>query len=70
MEREGYLKSVVSKADRRRRAIMLTAKGKSLLVRAYPYWKSAHEEFQRTHGAKFAESYRAMLREVTNVEDT
>src|SRR5215467_13376159 len=68
MEREGYLKSIVSKADRRYRAITLTAKGKGLLIRAYPLWRSAHEEFQRTHGAKFAENYRAMLREVTDIE--
>src|SRR5215510_9301774 len=47
MEREGYLKSVVSKADRRYRAITLTAKGKGLLIGAYPLWRSAHEEFQR-----------------------
>ena len=70
MEREGLLKSVVSKADRRRRAITLTAKGKGLLARAYPYWKSAHEGFQKTHGAKFAENYRAMLHKVTEIEDT
>ena len=69
MEREGYLKSVVSRADRRYRTITLTAKGKGLLTRAYPLWRSAHEEFQRTHGAKFAENYRAMLREVTDIED-
>ncbi len=65
MEREGYLNSAVSKADRRSRSITLTAKGKAMLIRAYPLWKSAHDEFQRTHGAGFAARYRQMLREVT-----
>ncbi|WP_426440618.1 MarR family winged helix-turn-helix transcriptional regulator [Bradyrhizobium genosp. P] len=65
MERDGYLKSVVSKTDRRSRSISLTGKGKTLLAQAYPLWKSAHEQFQRKHGAKFAADYREMLREVT-----
>ena len=66
MEREGYLKSVVSEKDRRSRAITLTAKGKAMLARAYPLWKSAHDEFQRSHGSAFATRYRQMLNEVTD----
>jgi DNA-binding MarR family transcriptional regulator len=65
MERDGYLRSAVSKTDRRSRSITLTAKGKSLLARAYPLWKSAHDQFQRKHGAEFAASYREMLRQVS-----
>lgn len=67
MEREGYLESTVSEKDRRSRSITLTPKGRNLLKRGYPLWKSAHEDFMRTHGIAFTESYLKMLREVTDV---
>jgi DNA-binding MarR family transcriptional regulator len=70
MERSGYLKSAVSKSDRRSRSITLTAKGKSVLIRAHPLWKSANEDFTRAHGAEFAERYRKMLHEVIEGGDT
>ncbi|MHC2332875.1 MarR family winged helix-turn-helix transcriptional regulator [Bradyrhizobium sp. USDA 4454] len=65
MERDGYLRSTVCKSDRRSRTVALTAKGKALLTRAYPLWKSAHEEFERVHGSAFVLRYQQMLREVT-----
>lgn len=65
LEREGLVDVRVSKEDRRSRNILLTRKGRALLEKAYPLWRSAHESFQEQHGAKFAEQLRGMLREVS-----
>jgi DNA-binding MarR family transcriptional regulator len=68
LERDGFLKISVSKADRRGREISLTVGGKALLCRAQPLWKEAHESFQRNHGKHFAETLRKMLSQVSSVE--
>ncbi len=65
LEREALVEVRVSKIDRRSRDILLTRKGRNLLERAYPLWRSAHDEFQEKHGVKFAEMLRSMLGEVS-----
>ena len=42
LERRGLLQIAVGPADRRARLMMLTPKGRKLLERAVPIWKSAH----------------------------
>ena len=65
LERDGLVDVRISKEDRRSRDILLTRKGRSLLDRAYPLWRSAHDSFEQEHGVKFAEQFRSMLGEVS-----
>ncbi len=68
LERDGLVDVKVSESDRRSRDIVLTRKGRALLERAYPLWRRAHQDFQDKHGAKFAETLRTMLGEVSAQE--
>jgi DNA-binding MarR family transcriptional regulator len=61
LERDGLVDVRISREDRRSRDILLTRKGRSLLDRAYPLWRNAHDSFERKHGAKFAEQFRSAL---------
>ena len=65
LERDGLVDVRISKEDRRSRDILLTREGRSLLDRAYPLWRSAHDSFEQEHGVKFAEQFRSMLGEVS-----
>lgn len=65
LERDGLVDVRISKEDRRSRDILLTRKGRSLLDRAYPLWRSAHDSFEQEHGVRFAEQFRSMLGEVS-----
>lgn len=42
LKRRGLLKIKVDSADRRSRIMMLTPKGRRLLVRAVPVWRKTH----------------------------
>ncbi len=42
LQRRGLLKITTDRADRRARVMKLTAKGKRLLARAVPIWKTTH----------------------------
>ena len=46
LERRKLVTVAIDKADRRGRRLSLTAKGKALLVRAYPIWERTHEEVE------------------------
>lgn len=46
LERRGLVRIAADKDDRRGRRLSLTAKGKALLVRAYPIWERTHEEVE------------------------
>jgi len=65
LERDGLVDVRVSKEDRRSRDILLTRKGRSLLDKAYPLWRNAHDSFEQKHGARFAEQFRSVLSAVT-----
>jgi len=42
LQRRGLLKVIMHPADRRARVMVLTAKGRKLLTRAVPIWKTTH----------------------------
>jgi DNA-binding MarR family transcriptional regulator len=65
LERDGLVVINVAGADRRRRDIALTRKGKTLLEGAYPLWKHAHESLQKMHGKEFLDDFRGMLHQVS-----
>ena len=44
LQRRGLVKVSVDKQDRRSRLLVLTAKGKNLLVKAVPIWRRIHGE--------------------------
>ncbi|MGA8230979.1 MAG: MarR family transcriptional regulator [Candidatus Acidiferrales bacterium] len=46
LERRGLVKVTPDPADRRRRLLTLTPKGKSLLARAVPVWERTHLEVE------------------------
>jgi DNA-binding MarR family transcriptional regulator len=47
LERRGLLKVKSDPSDRRSRILILTDKGRTLLARALPVWKSTHEELEK-----------------------
>jgi DNA-binding MarR family transcriptional regulator len=47
LERRGLLKVTVDKHDKRSRRLLLTAAGRSLLIKAVPLWRAAHAETER-----------------------
>ena len=46
LQRRGLLEIATDPADRRARLIVLTPKGRRLLVRAVPIWESTHLEVE------------------------
>lgn len=46
LERRGLLKVQSDPNDRRSRVLILTEKGRALLVRALPVWQKTHEEIE------------------------
>ena len=47
LERRGLIRIAVDPGDRRGRLLMLTAKGRKLLVRALPVWREHHAALDR-----------------------
>jgi len=52
LERDGLVAVGVSEADRRSRAIALTAAGRKKVGAAYPLWRGAQERFEGVNGRK------------------
>lgn len=48
LEKRGLVKVEVGEKDRRSRQLRLTTKGRALLTRAYPIWKSTHAQRDAT----------------------
>ncbi len=46
LERRGLVKIANDPSDRRSRVLILTEKGRTLMARALPVWKSTHEEIE------------------------
>ena len=61
VERDGLVSLEHDEADRRRRLVKLTRKGKSLLVAAQPLWNAAQEHFESHFGKQEAADLRAAL---------
>lgn len=47
LERRGLVKVIPDPSDGRGRILKLTAKGRNLLARAVPVWKSIHDEVEQ-----------------------
>ena len=47
LERRGLVKTAQDPSDGRSRILILTAKGKSLLIRAVPVWERTHHEVEQ-----------------------
>jgi len=48
LQRRGLVKVTVDKQDKRSRRLMLTPAGHALLGKAFPLWKTAHAEVERS----------------------
>ena len=64
LQRRGLVKIAVDSADRRSRLMMLTPKGRRLLVRAVPIWKSNHAAVEDSLGGREPERLRKNLRKL------
>ncbi len=62
LERGGLVKIVPDPADGRSRILKLTVKGRNLLARALPVWKSTEEEVERMIPGEAPEALRRGLR--------
>jgi DNA-binding MarR family transcriptional regulator len=62
LQRRGLVKIKVDAADRRSRLLLLTPKGRRLLVRAFPVWKRNHAAVEKLLGSREPERLRKNLR--------
>ena len=62
LERCGLVKIVPDPSDGRSRILKLTVKGRNLLARALPVWRSTHEEVERMMAGEAPEVLRRGLR--------
>jgi DNA-binding MarR family transcriptional regulator len=62
LERRGLVKIDNDHSDRRNRILILTEKGRTLLARALPVWKSTHEEIEKSLPTIDWDNLRANLR--------
>lgn len=62
LERRGLVKVSPDPSDRRSRILILTARGRNLLARAFPIWQSTHDEVDQLISAGNPETLRRTLR--------
>jgi DNA-binding MarR family transcriptional regulator len=65
LERRGLVRIGNDPSDRRNRILILTEKGRTLMARALPVWKSTHEEIEKSLPAVDWDNLRATLRAVS-----
>jgi DNA-binding MarR family transcriptional regulator len=65
LERRGLVKIDSDPSDRRSRVLILTEKGRTLLARALPVWKSTHEKIESLDPAIDWEALRGNLRAIS-----
>jgi DNA-binding MarR family transcriptional regulator len=63
--RRGLLKVQTDPADRRSRVLVLTNKGRALLVSALPVWQSTHREIEQASPSIDWSALRSSLRAIT-----
>jgi DNA-binding MarR family transcriptional regulator len=61
LERDGLIELVEGEADRRRKHVVLSAKGKAAVVKAKPHWQKAQNRFAEVFGASASADLRATL---------
>ena len=66
LEREGWIKLLVNKEDRRSRFVALTASGEAKLGETFHAWKRAQASFERVFGQTEAADLRTTLRVVAS----
>ena len=64
LTRAGLLRLAPDIADRRRRNVILTDKGRASLAGARPLWENAQALFERSYGQTAAADLRAQLRKI------
>jgi DNA-binding MarR family transcriptional regulator len=69
LERDDLLVLRLSPADRRKRHVALTKKGKSTLLRARRLWRSAEGRFEKIFGKRHATELRAALLNIARNEE-
>lgn len=62
LERGGLVKIIPDPSDGRSRILKLTVKGRNLMARALPAWKSTHDEVERMIPGEAPEALRRSLR--------
>jgi len=62
LERRGLVKISPDAADRRSRVLTLTAKGRTLLARAFPVWQGTHRTIEELLPIAEPERLRTSLR--------
>src|ERR1700690_2349665 len=65
LERRGLVKTAQDPSDGRSRILILTAKGKSLLIRAVPVWERTHNEVEQLIPDGAPEELRRSLRAIS-----
>ncbi len=65
LQRRRLIRVSPGKSDRRGRLLTLTAKGRSLLVRAFPVWKRAHAQVEAQLGEVNPARLRKYLRAIS-----
>lgn len=61
LERDGLVEIVAGEHDKRRRDVLLTARGRAKVREALPLWRNAQERFLAAFGARNAAQLRATL---------
>jgi DNA-binding MarR family transcriptional regulator len=62
LERRGLVKVSIDKNDRRGRLLIITPAGRTLLNKAFPVWKKAHAQVEKSITGMSADRLREVLR--------
>jgi DNA-binding MarR family transcriptional regulator len=65
LKRRGLVRIAADRNDRRSRTLILTAKGRDLLIRAAPIWQRTHTEIERNLTSAKLDELRAGLMAVS-----
>lgn len=66
LQRDGYIALLEDENDKRRRNVVLTAKGKALRRKAEPFWERAQARMTELYAAKTLEALRRQLLEMAH----
>ncbi|HWE74385.1 MAG TPA: MarR family winged helix-turn-helix transcriptional regulator [Stellaceae bacterium] len=69
LERDGIVRIMVDRQDKRSRRLVITAKGRAKLKVAFPIWKAAHAVIDNAVGVTRIDRLRADLRAISQMEN-